>query len=97
MTSANVDTIRNSSADARDQVQRAATPAIQEGKRQAGVLLDQSGDLISKVSSRAGETAADLGRRIISYTTTNPLTALLLAVGVGALLIGATRSLQSRR
>ncbi len=94
MTSANVDSLRNSASDARDQVQGAAGPTIKEGKQQAGVLLDQSGELIDRVSGRAVETAADLGKSLISYTKKNPLAALLLAVGAGALLIGATRSLR---
>jgi hypothetical protein len=97
MNSANVESLRDSAGDARDRLQRAAEPAIKEGKRQAGVLLDQSGDLINRASTRAGENAATLGRSVISFTKKNPLTALLLAVGAGALLIGATRSTQSRR
>jgi hypothetical protein len=87
----------DSASDAGDQLQRGAAPAIKEGKRQAGVLLDQSGELINTISTRAGETVANLGTSVISYTKKNPLTALLLAVGAGALLISATRSLQSRR
>lgn len=97
MNSANVDSLRSSASDARDQVQSAAAPAIKEGKRQAGILLDQSGQLIDEVSTRAVETAADLGKSVISYTKKNPVTALLLAVGAGALLIGVTRSMQARR
>jgi|GEM_PF-5286128 hypothetical protein len=97
MNSANVDSLRSSASDARDQIQGAAAPAIKEGKRQAGILLDQSGELIDEVSTRALDTAADLGKSVISFTKKNPLTALLLAVGTGALLIGVTRSLQSRR
>jgi hypothetical protein len=97
MSSANVDTLRDSASDARDRLQQAADPAIKEGKRQAGVLLDQSGELINSVSTRAGESAANLGRSVISFTKNNPLTALLLAVGAGALLIGATKSTRSRR
>jgi len=97
MNSANVDALRNSAVDARDQVQRAAAPAIKEGKRQAGILLDESGQMIDEFGSRAVATATDLGKSVISYTKKNPLTALLLAVGAGALLIGVTRSIQSRR
>ena len=93
MTSANADTVRDSASDALQQLRRAATPAINEGKRQAGVLLDQSGDLIGTVR----ETAADLGTGLIAYTKKNPLMALALAVGVGALLLSAARSTQSRR
>ena len=83
-------------ADAFDQVSRAAAPAIKKGKRQAGRLLDQCGELFDSVTSRAGETAADLGRGILVYTKKNPLSALLLAVGAGALLIGAVTSFHSR-
>jgi len=97
MNSANVDSLRDSASDAGDKLQRAAAPAIKEGKRQAGVLVDQSGDLIERVSSQAGDIASTLGKSVISYTKKNPLAALLLAVGAGALLIGASRSLQSRR
>jgi hypothetical protein len=53
--------------------------------------------LIEEVGTRAVATAADLGKSVISFTKKNPLAALLLAVGTGALLIGVTRSLQSRR
>jgi ElaB/YqjD/DUF883 family membrane-anchored ribosome-binding protein len=97
MNSGSADSLRDSASDTGDRLQRAADSKIQEGKRQAGALVDQSGDLINKAGTRAGEAAADLGRRVISYTKENPLTALLLAVGAGALLIGATRSRQSRR
>jgi hypothetical protein len=99
MTSANANTntLRDSASDALDQLQSAAAPAIKEGKRQAGVLLDQGGDLIDTVSTRASETAADLGKSLVAYTKKNPLIALLLAVGAGALLLGGAKSIQSRR
>jgi hypothetical protein len=97
MTSANADTLRDSASDALDQLQRAAAPAIKEGKRQARVLLDQSGELIDTVGTRAGETATDLGKSLIAYTKKNPLIALLLAVGAGALLVSAAKSMPSRR
>jgi hypothetical protein len=96
MTSANVDTLRDSASNALDQLQRAANPAIKEGKRRAGVLLDQGSALVDTVSTRAGETATDLGKSLIAYTKKNPLTALLLAVGAGALLLSAAKSRQSR-
>jgi hypothetical protein len=97
MTSVNADTLRDSASDALDQLQRAAAPALKGGKRQAGALLDQGGELIDTVSTRASETAADLGKGLIAYTRKNPLTALLLALGAGALLVGAAKALQSRR
>src|ERR1700722_2213154 len=97
MTSANADTLRDSASEALDQLQRAAAPAIKEGKRQAGVLLDRGGDLFDAVSSRASETAADLGNGLVAYTKKNPLLALMLAVGAGALLVSAAKSVQSRR
>jgi ribose 5-phosphate isomerase RpiB len=97
MTSVNADNLRNSASDTLDHLQRAAAPAISEGKHQAGVLLDHSGDLIDSVSGRGSEIAADIGKGIIACTKKNPLTALLLAVGAGALLIGAAKFMQSRR
>jgi hypothetical protein len=97
MTSVNADTLRDSASDALDQLQRAAAPALKEGKRQAGVLLDQGSELIDTVGSRASETATDLGKTLIAYTRQNPLTALLLAVGAGALLVGAAKAMHSRR
>jgi len=97
MTSVNADTLRDSASDALDQLQRAAAPVLKEGKRQAGALLDQGGELIDTVSTRASETAADLGKGLIAYTRKNPLTALLLAVGAGALVVSAAKTLQSRR
>jgi hypothetical protein len=104
MSSANVDTLRDSASDAFEQLQRVATPAIKQGKRQAGVLLDQGGELVGAVGTRASETAAELGetamalgKNLLAYTKKNPLTALLLAIGAGALLISAAKSNQSRR
>ena len=97
MNSAKVNTLRDSASDALDQVQRAAGPAIKEGKRQAGALLDQSGELIDTVSTRASEVAVDLGKGVIAFTKKNPFTALLLAVGAGALMISAAKSTQPRR
>jgi phage gpG-like protein len=97
MTSVSADTLRDSAADALDQNQRAADPAIKESKRQAGVLLDQGGYLIDRVSTHTGQTAAVLGKSLIAYTKKNPVTALLLAVGLGALLVSAAKSKQSRR
>jgi hypothetical protein len=96
MTSVNSDIPRNAS-DALDQFHQAAGPAIEEGKRRAGVLFDQSGDLIDTARNRASETAADLGKSVIAFTKKNPLSALLLAVGAGALLISAVKSVQLRR
>ena len=97
MTTVKADTLRDSASDALDQLGRAAAPAIKEGKRQAEVVLDQSGELIDAFSTRASETADDLRKGISAYTKKNPLTALLLAVGTGALLINAAKSMQSRR
>jgi hypothetical protein len=96
MNTVNADTL-DSASDALNQVQRAAAPAIKEGKRQASVLLDQSGELIDHLRSRASETAADLGKTLLAYTKKRPLIALLLAVGAGVLLVSAAKSMQSRR
>lgn len=63
----------------------------------AASALDQSGELMQTVSTHASETAANLGRSLIAYTKKNPIIALVLAVGAGALLVSATKSLQSRR
>jgi hypothetical protein len=93
MSSIKADTLGASAADTLDQVQRAAGPAIKAGKRQAGMLFDQSGELVDSIS----ETGAKLGKDLIAYTKKNPLMALLLAVGAGALLVSASKSMQSRR
>jgi phage tail tape-measure protein len=97
MTSTNVDSLRDSASDTLDKLQRAAAPAIKKGRRQVGLLLDEGGDLLERAGTCASETAADLGNSIIKYTKMNPLAALLLAAGAGALLISAARSIQSRR
>jgi hypothetical protein len=97
MTSVNTDTLRDTASDALDKVQYKAAPLIKEGKRQASVLIDQSGELLDTVSSRASDVAADLGNSVVAYTKKNPLTALLLAVGAGALLLSAAKSMSSRR
>jgi hypothetical protein len=93
----NADALRDSASDAGDKLQRAAAPAIKEGKRQAGMLLDQSAELIDAVNTRASEAAADLGKSLIAYTKKSPLTALILALGAGALVVGVAKSIQSRR
>ena len=97
MTSVNTDTLRDTASDTLDQVQFKAAPLIKEGKRQAGLLIDQSGELLDTVSSRAGDFAADLGNSVAAYIKKNPLAALLLAVGAGALLLSAAKSMSSRR
>jgi len=96
MSSAPTDTFRVSASDAIDQLQRAAAPALKEGKRQAGVLLDQGGDVLDMASAGASKTAAELGKSVIGYTKTNPLAALVLAVGAGALLVSAAKLIRSR-
>jgi hypothetical protein len=65
----------------------ARCPSPKEGKRQAGVLLDQGSELIYTVSTRASETAADLGKGLIAYTWQ----------WAQALLVSATKVLRSRR
>ena len=87
----------DSATDSLDQLKHAAAPAIKEGRRRARVLLDKGGDLIDSISTRASETTADLGKGLLGYAKKNPLTALLLAVGAGALLVSATKSIHSRR
>jgi hypothetical protein len=96
MNSANVENLSNSAASTVDQLQRAAGPAIKEGKRQAGILRDQAGELIDSVTSQASDSASDIGKSVIAYTKKNPLVALLLAVGAGALLVSAAKSMRAR-
>jgi hypothetical protein len=92
MTSISADTIKAAASDAVDQLQRAATPALKQGTREAGILLDHSGALIESVRSGLGETASQLGNSLVAYTKKNPLIVLLLAVGAGALLVSAAKS-----
>ena len=96
MSSTNVDALSGSASDALDQLQHAAAPAIKRGKRQAGVLLEQSRELIDATSQGTGEAITNLGNSLIAYTKKNPLIALLFAAGAGALLVTAAKSAQSR-
>jgi hypothetical protein len=43
------------------------------------------------------ETATDISKSLVSYTKKNPITALLLALGAGALLVSAAKSIRSHR
>jgi hypothetical protein len=61
------------------------------------VLLEQGGEIFSDVSDRAIKTATDISKSLVSYTKKNPITALLLALGAGALLVSAARSIRSQR
>jgi hypothetical protein len=90
-------TVRDSASDALEQLQQAAGPAVREGKRQAGVLLDQSGAVIGGVNKAFTETATEFGKSLIAYTKKNPILALALAVGAGALLVSAAKSMRSDR
>jgi hypothetical protein len=92
-----VDAAVDGISDRMDQVRRSAAPVVKRAKRQAGVLLEQTGDILSDVSDRAIETAADISKSLVSYTKRNPITALLLALGAGALLISAAKSIRSQR
>ena len=85
------------SIDAVSNLKRTTESAVDEGKRTAGVLLDHSGELIDSVSEQGRSTAADLGNRVIEFTKKNPVIALLLAVGTGALLVGAAKASPFRR
>jgi hypothetical protein len=79
-----------------DQVRRSTAPLVKRAKRQAGVLLEQSGEILSDVSDRAIETATDLSKSLVSCTKKNPITALLLVLGAGALLVSAAKSIRSQ-
>jgi hypothetical protein len=63
----------------------------------AGVLLEQSGEMLCEASDRAIETATDISKSLVSYTKKNPITALLLVLGAGALLVSAAKSIRSQR
>jgi hypothetical protein len=91
--SAAKDTLLDSATDAVDQVQRAAGSAIKRGKRQAGRLFDQGGELIDEVSAKATKAR----KSVIAYTQEKPLIALLIAAAAGAIVMSAAKSLQSRR
>ena len=97
MISASKDTLRDTAAAALDEAGRAAVPAIKEAKRRARTAMDQSEALIDTVATRARDTATDIGEGLLAYTKKHPLTALLLALGAGALLISAANSVRSRR
>ncbi len=84
-------------SDRVDQVRRSTAPVVKRAKRQAGVLLEQGGEIVSDISDRAIETATDISKSLVSYTKKNPVTALLLALGAGALLVSAVRSIRSQR
>jgi hypothetical protein len=60
-------------------------------------VLEQSGEILGDVSDRAIETATDLSKSLVSYTKKNPVTALLLVVGAGALLVSAAKAIRSQR
>jgi hypothetical protein len=53
--------------------------------------------MLSDISDRASETASAITKSLVSYTKKNPLTALLLALGTGALLVSAVKSIRSQR
>jgi len=89
MNSFNPQAIGDSATEAAEHLQRMAESAVNDGKEKAGVLLDQSGDLIDSVKDQAAGTAADIGNRVVGFTKNNPVIALLIAVGAGALLIAA--------
>jgi ElaB/YqjD/DUF883 family membrane-anchored ribosome-binding protein len=92
-----VDATVDGISDRMDQVRRSTAPVVKRAKRQAGLLLEQSGEILSDVSDRAIETANDISKSLVSYTKKNPITALLLALGVGALLVSAAKSIRSQR
>lgn len=90
--STNVHALKNSASDVLDEMGK----SLKRGKRQAGVLIDQGGELIDTISSRATDMASDLSRSVVRYTKKNPRTALLLALGAGVLLLSAVRAVQPR-
>jgi hypothetical protein len=97
VTSANLETIRDTAVDAMGEVRRAAAPAVKKTKRKAGALIAESGALLDAAASRTRDTASDIGEGLIAYTKKHPITALLLALGAGALLVGAANAVRSPR
>lgn len=97
MTSANLETIRDTATDALGGVQRVAAPAVKKAKRQAGVLVAEGGALLGRTASGARDTAIDIGEGLIAYTKKHPIAAVLLALGAGALLVSAANAARSRR
>jgi hypothetical protein len=92
-----VDSTVDGVSDRMDQVRRSSAPVVKRAKRPAEVLLGQSGEILSDLSNRAIETATDLSKNLVSYTKKNPTTALLLVLGVAALLVSAAKSVRSHR
>jgi hypothetical protein len=92
-----LDTTIDGISDRVDQVRRSTAPVVKRAKRRTRVLLDQSGEILSDVSDRAIETATGISKSLVSYTKKNPITALLLALGAGALLVSAAKSIRSQR
>jgi hypothetical protein len=84
-------------SDRMNQVRRSTAPVVKRAKRRSGVLLEQGGEILSNVSDRAIETATDISKSLVSYTKKNPITALLLVLGAGALLVSAAKSNRSQR
>jgi hypothetical protein len=84
-------------SDRMNQVRRSTAPVVKRAKRQSGVLLEQGGEILSNVSDRAIETATDISKSLVSYTKKNPVTALLLVLGAGALLVSAAKSIRWQR
>jgi hypothetical protein len=97
MTSAKVSSLIDSAADVLEQLQRAANAGAKDSKRRAGLVLDQSGELLGTVSAGTSEAVAHLANSLVAFTKKKPLVALLLAVGAGALLVSAAKSAPSRR
>ena len=75
----------------------AATTYLKDGLTSGRQMLDQGGEILSDLSDRAGETANKLSKSLISYTKKKPITALLLAVGAGALLASAATTVRLQR
>jgi hypothetical protein len=60
-------------------------------------MISTPKDTLRDIATTALDQATDIGDELLAYTKKHPLTAMLLALGAGALLISAAKSVHSRR
>jgi len=76
---------------------RGAIPAIGRATNQAGKFAMQGIDAVSDAFGHARDTVSATSDSVIAYTKKNPVKALALAAGAGALLYGFIKALKSSR
>ena len=75
-------------SDKVDEAKGGVAPWLDRAENESGKLLQQGREMVNDASQKVRESAAQASDKAVGYTKDEPVKALLIAAGVGALLMG---------